>query len=92
MSETATQNWTRSKIDYALSVRAPLNKVMKVYFELLTWVTMTTLQQLRVTLFEPFTKGQHLILCALFWQESLLPQRYDPLPSLAVFQLGGTHT
>lgn len=49
---------------------------------------MATLQQLWVILFEPSTEGQDFVLRAFFWQESLLPQRYDPLPS----QLGGTHT
>jgi hypothetical protein len=53
---------------------------------------MATLQQLWVILFEPSTEGQDFVLRAFFRQESLLPQRYDPLPSLAVFQLGGTHT
>jgi hypothetical protein len=53
---------------------------------------MATLQQLWVILFEPSTEGQDFVLRAFFWKESLLPQRYDPLPSLAVFQLGGTHT
>ena len=53
---------------------------------------MATLQQLWVILFEPSTKGQDFVLRAFFWQQSLLPQRYDPLPSLAVLQLGGTHT
>jgi hypothetical protein len=53
---------------------------------------MATLQQLWVILLEPSTEGQDFVLRAFFWQESLLPQRYDPLPSLAVSQLGGAHT
>jgi hypothetical protein len=53
---------------------------------------MAALQQLWVILFEPLAEGQDFVLRAFFWQESLLPQRYDPLPSLAVFQLGRTHT
>jgi hypothetical protein len=52
---------------------------------------MATLQQLWVILFEPFTKDQYFVFRAFFWQESLLPQGYEPLPSVAVFQLG-VHT
>jgi hypothetical protein len=53
---------------------------------------VATLQQLWVIFFEPSTKDQDSGLCAFFWYESLLPQGDDPLLSLAVFQLGGTHT
>jgi hypothetical protein len=53
---------------------------------------VATLEQLWVIFFEPSTKDQNFGLCAFFWQESLLPQGYDPLPSLAVFQFGGAHT
>jgi hypothetical protein len=53
---------------------------------------VAALQQLRVILFEPSTKGQDFVLCAFFWQESLLPQGYKPLFSRMVFQFRGSHT
>ena len=53
---------------------------------------MTTLQQLRVILLEPFTEGLDFILRAFFRQKLLLPQGYEPLPSGVVFQLVRTHT